>query len=100
MAATDSLDHREWARRFAVLADPTRLGLLIAMHADPGLSVLQLAAATDTTANAASQALRSLREHGWVSCEREGRTVRYSVNADAIVHRVLHDIVGAHHEPP
>lgn len=94
---TEPIDPHQWAQRFAMLADPTRLALLIAMHSEPGLSVVELAAAADVTQNAASQALRSLREHGWVAGDRAGRSVQYRLNNDAIVHRILHDIIGAHH---
>lgn len=97
MNESADLDATQWARRFAVLADPTRLSLLMAMHAVPGQSVLELAAASGTTRNAASQALRGLREEGWVHGDRDGRIVRYRLNSDAIVHRILHDIIGAHH---
>lgn len=91
------IDPVPWAERFAVLADPTRLALLLAMHAQPDLSVGQLADRAGVTGNAASQALRTLREQHWVHTGRDGRTVRYRLNSDAIVHRVLHDIIGADH---
>ena len=97
MADPTHPDPEQWARRFAVLADPTRLRLLMAMHSVPGQSVLELAEASGTTQNAASQALRGLRDQGWVQGDRDGRTVRYHLNSDAIVHRILHDIIGAHH---
>ncbi|MFC0314855.1 ArsR/SmtB family transcription factor [Gordonia phosphorivorans] len=93
------VDPVPWADRFAVLADPTRLALLIAMHNHPGLAVLSLAELAGVSPNAASQALRTLRAQEWVHAERAGRTVRYSLNSDAIVHRILHDIIGCHHRP-
>lgn len=97
MITAPGIDHQEWACRFAVLSDPSRLALLIAMHADPNQPVLHLAANAAITPNAASQALRGLREQGWVHSERDGREIRYRLNPDAIVHRILHDIIGAHH---
>lgn len=91
------LDPVPWAERFAVLGDPTRLALLIAMHSHPGMAVHALAEHAGVTENAASQALRTLRQQQWVHTERRGRHIHYRLNSDAIVHRVLHDIVGAHH---
>ncbi|GAC67359.1 ArsR/SmtB family transcription factor [Gordonia soli] len=87
----------EWATRFALLSDPTRLRLLVEMHADPDLPVAELAQRVGITENAASQSLRALRDQGWVETQRTGRTVHYRVVADAIVHRILHDILGATH---
>lgn len=91
----------DWAQRFELLADPTRLALLAHMHqAGPGVAtVSDLAAATGITGNAASQALRILRDRGWVSSRRDpddGRVVRYSL-ADATVHDILH-FMGARHD--
>lgn len=86
-----------WAARFALLGDPTRLRLLVAMHERPGLSVGELAQHADIGENAASQALRVLREADWVRTTRDGRTVRYTLRSDVIVHRILHDILGATH---
>ena len=47
--------------RLAALSDPTRLQLLIAIHAAPGLPVKALAEATGLTPNTATQALEKLR---------------------------------------
>lgn len=91
------LDASEWATRFALLSDATRLQLLIEMHAEPDLPVSELAARARITENAASQSLRALRDQGWVSSEKSGRTVQYRVVHDAIVHRILHDIIGVSH---
>ncbi|CAM3571298.1 ArsR/SmtB family transcription factor [Tsukamurella ocularis] len=92
-------DPQEWASRFALLGDETRLRLLAVMHARPGLGVGDLAARAGIGENAASQALRVLRGAGWARTERDGRVVRYFLRTDAIVHRILHEIIGAHHEP-
>ncbi|BDD82863.1 transcriptional regulator [Tsukamurella pulmonis] len=97
MTEVDVEDPSEWAARFALLGDETRLRLLTAMHARPGLGVGELAARAGIGENAASQALRVLRHAGWASAERDGRVVRYFLRNDAIVHRILHDILGAHH---
>lgn len=88
-------DSQEWARRFAVLADPTRFGLLTHMHLHPHCTVSELAAATATSATTASQALKVLREDGLVSAVRDGRHMRYSLD-DQISHYLLH-LIGQHH---
>lgn len=88
-----------WASRFALLSDPTRLGLLVEMHAVPGSSVSELAARVGITENAASQSLRTLRDEGWAVADRAGRTVNYRMKHDAVVHRILHDVVGVRHLP-
>lgn len=95
------MDLADWAARFDLLADPTRLGLLAHMHhAGPGVSTVSaLADSVGITRNAASQALRVLREQGWVAATRDpvdGRVVRYSL-VDDTVHRILH-LMGARHD--
>ncbi|MCT2273869.1 ArsR/SmtB family transcription factor [Dietzia cinnamea] len=95
------MDVDDWAGRFDLLADPTRLGLLAHMHhAGPGVAtVSDLAGAVGISRNAASQALRILREQGWVSATRDetdGRIVRYTL-VDDTVHRILH-LMGARHD--
>lgn len=95
------MDVDDWAARFDLLADPTRLGLLAHMHhAGPGVAtVSDLADAVGITRNAASQALRILREQGWVFATRDetdGRIVRYTL-VDDTVHRILH-LMGARHD--
>lgn len=94
------LDLEDWSTRFALLGDPTRLALLAHMHAvGPGVAtVTVLAAASGITRNAASKALRVLRDQGWVRADpdpQDGRGQRYSL-ADETVHRILH-LMGARH---
>lgn len=89
----------EWANRFALLSDSTRLYLLTHMHEHPEATVSELADAAAITENAASQSLRALRAQGWVTTTKSGRAVHYRVVPDAIVHRILHDIMGAEHHP-
>lgn len=88
----------DWAERFALLGDPTRLRLLAAMHrAGPGrATVADLAAAASTSPNTASQALRVLRDQGWVRSERHGKAFRYTL-VDDTVHELLH-LMGATHD--
>lgn len=79
----------EWARRFSLVADPSRLALLVSIHYAREISVTDLAAATGMTDTAVSQALRLLRAHGLVATRRDGRIVRHSL-ADATVHELIH----------
>ena len=76
------------AQRFAILGDPTRLTLLLAIEAAGPISVSDLAAATGLNDTTVSQALRFLRTSGVVSGERDGRVVRYRL-ADASVAALL-----------
>ncbi len=93
----DSFDADSWAARFMLLSDPNRLRLVAEMHAHPGSTVAELATRIGITENAASQSIRKLRDQGWVRSEKAGRMVHYEVVGDAIVHRILHDIIGVGH---
>jgi len=68
------------ARTFAVLGDPTRLTLLIAIKAAGPISVSDLAAATGLNDTTVSQTLRYLRAAQVVSAERDGRVIRYQLS--------------------
>jgi DNA-binding transcriptional ArsR family regulator len=82
-----------WAGRFALLGDPTRLALLLAIaHAGP-ISVTDLAVAVDTNDTTVSQALRLLRAAGTVVPRRDGRIIRYEL-ADGLVGRLLRNVSG------
>ncbi len=96
----DSFDADSWAARFMLLSDPNRLRLVAEMHARPGSTVAELATRIGITENAASQSIRKLRDQGWVRSEKVGRMVHYEVVGDAIVHRILHDIIGVGHIAP
>ena len=82
-AAIAALDDQpaigEWSTRFALLADPTRLKVLLCIKAAGPISVSDLAVATDLNDDTTSQALRHLRASQVVGTEREGRIVRYRV---------------------
>ena len=67
------------ARTFAVLGDPTRLTLLIAIKAAGPISVSDLAAATGLNDTTVSQTLRYLRAAQVVAAERDGRVIRYQL---------------------
>lgn len=86
----------DWAQRFDLLADPTRLSLLTHMHLHPDSSVGELAEAAGITHTAASQALRVLRDQGWVEGKRKGRLVHYRL-VDQAAHEVLH-LMGQSHD--
>ncbi|GLY80302.1 ArsR/SmtB family transcription factor [Actinoallomurus iriomotensis] len=97
-AVGDSGDVARWAGRFAVLSDPNRLALLLAIHAAAPISVTDLSVATGMNDAAVSQALRLLRTGGLVTGERTGRVIRYRL-ADPVIHSLLH-LVRPPHEAP
>ena len=94
-SALADVDTSGWAQRFDLLSDPNRLEILLALHRAPGICVGDLAAALGRNENAVSQALRVLRQQGWVSSTRVGRSVSYRLE-DETVHDLLHWI-GARH---
>ncbi|KUH90557.1 metalloregulator ArsR/SmtB family transcription factor [Mycobacterium sp. IS-1556] len=94
-SALADVDTTDWTVRFDLLSDPNRLEILLVLHRAPGICVGDLAAALGRSENAVSQALRVLRQQGWVSSTRVGRTVSYRLQ-DQTVHDLLHWI-GARH---
>lgn len=94
-AGGGDIDVDRWARRFDLLADPNRLRILHRLHHEPDLCVTDLADTVGMRPTALSQALRLLREQGWVAATRHGRQVRYRL-VDATAHSLLH-AVGADH---
>jgi ArsR family transcriptional regulator, lead/cadmium/zinc/bismuth-responsive transcriptional repressor len=82
--------HRE-AERFALLGDPSRLMLLLAIDAAADISVTDLAIAAGMNDTAVSQALRLLRTAGIVAGRKDGRVVRYRL-ADEQVALLLRDV--------
>jgi DNA-binding transcriptional ArsR family regulator len=94
-AALEGLGDRsvvdEWAQRFSVVGDPSRLTLLVCIHYAEEICVSDLAAAAGMTETAVSQALRLLRAHGLVTAHRSGRMVRYRL-ADTTVHDLIHRV--------
>jgi ArsR family transcriptional regulator, lead/cadmium/zinc/bismuth-responsive transcriptional repressor len=94
-SALADVDSAIWTQRFDLLSDPNRLEILLGLHRAPGICVGDLAAALGRSENAVSQALRVLRQQGWVSSTRVGRAVSYRLD-DEIVHDLLHWI-GARH---
>ncbi|MCV7317672.1 ArsR/SmtB family transcription factor [Mycolicibacterium confluentis] len=94
-SALVDVDTSGWAQRFDLLSDPHRLEILLSLHRAPGICVSDLATALGRSENAVSQALRVLRQQGWVSSTRVGRSVCYRLE-DHTVHDLLHWI-GARH---
>ncbi|HEU5355313.1 MAG TPA: metalloregulator ArsR/SmtB family transcription factor [Actinocrinis sp.] len=74
----------QWAGRFALLADPGRLRLLLAIAACPQISVTDLAIAAGMNDTAVSQALRLLRVAGAVTGRKDGRVMRYQISDGTI----------------
>jgi DNA-binding transcriptional ArsR family regulator len=79
---------------FAMLADRTRLRILIQLAEHDEASVGDLARNAQISESAGSHALRLLRAHGIVATRRDGRFIFYSL-ADEHV-RVLLDATLAH----
>lgn len=75
---------RAWADRFALVADPGRLTLLLALRAAPDISVSDLAIAAGMNDTAVSQALRLLRVAGTVVARKDGRVMRYRLADETI----------------
>ncbi len=82
----------EWAQRFALLADLTRLTLLLCIHNAGSISVTDLATAAALKEATVSQALRLMRAHDLVTTERDGRVIRYQL-ADEQVHDLFHKLM-------
>lgn len=74
----------DWVTRFALLADGTRLALLLCIHNAGEICVSDLAAATGVKDSTVSQALRLLRAHGVVATRRDGRTIHYHLTDESI----------------
>lgn len=81
--------------RLAAFSDPTRLQLLIAVHAAPGSPVKALAAATGLAPNTVTQALVTLRRSGLVDRARDGRLSRWTLSS-AAAHALLHHLGAPH----
>jgi DNA-binding transcriptional ArsR family regulator len=95
--AIDALGERsnltDWSGQFALLGDPNRLALLLAIaHAGP-ISVTDLAVAADMHDTTVSHALRLLRAAGTVVAHRDGRVVRYEL-ADDRIRQLLAQVSG------
>lgn len=94
-SALAGVDIAKWTMRFDLLSDPNRLAILLTLHRTPGIYVGDLAVAVGSSENAVSQALRVLRQQGWVTSTRAGRQVGYHLE-DHTVHDLLHWIGAVH----
>jgi len=72
------------ARMFAVLSDPTRMQVVIALSGTE-LCVTDLAAATGVNRTTISHQLRVLRGHRLVRRRREGKVVYYALDDDHVM---------------
>lgn len=88
-------DRAQLVERLAAFSDPTRLELLIAIHAAPDAPVKHLATATGLAPNTVSQALVALRDAGLVRSRRDGRLSRWQLSDDA-AHDLLHHLGAPH----
>ena len=82
-----------WAQRFALLSDPGRLSMLLAIHRAGPIAVSDLATATGISDTAVSQALRLMRTSGTVHAIKSGRIVRYHLR-DSDVAELLDTLSG------
>lgn len=71
------------AAAFAILGDPTRMRILVALGSSE-LCVSDLAAATGVNRTTISHQLRVLREHRLVRRRRDGKVVYYAVDDDHV----------------
>jgi DNA-binding transcriptional ArsR family regulator len=69
------------AGRFRALADPTRLGLAMALRDGRELCVCDLSWIAERSQNLVSHHMRSLRSEGLVRSRREGKMTMYSLTA-------------------
>lgn len=76
-------DHQRVADHFAVIADATRLRLIVALATDP-LCVGDLSRVVSLGQSATSHALRILRDRGIVQAERRGQQVVYRLTDRAL----------------
>ncbi|MDH6284275.1 ArsR/SmtB family transcription factor [Prescottella agglutinans] len=93
--ALEGPDFDSWAARFELLSDPNRLRILHCLHHMADLCVTDLAAAVRMSPTSVSQALRLLRQHGWVAATKDGRAVRYHLTDDT-AHSLLHAMGAVH----
>lgn len=90
---------QEWVTRFALLADQTRLALLLCIHHAGEICVSDLASATGVKDSTVSQSLRLLRAHNVVGTRRDGRVIHYHLNHDEPLRALLGQLADAE-EPP
>lgn len=82
------------ADTFRLLADPTRLRILLVLLDAGSLAVSGIAEAVQVSGSAASHQLRLLRMAGILRTSRVGRSVRYRLADDYV--RVLLEVARTH----
>jgi DNA-binding transcriptional ArsR family regulator len=87
-AIDDASDVRDWAHRFSLLGDLTRIRLLPCIKASGPICVSDLTVATGVQGDTVSQTLRFLRATRTVTAERDGRVNRYRL-ADPVIGDIL-----------
>ena len=65
-------------------ADPTRLAILRRLSAAGPVCACEFTATTDVRQPTVSHHLKVLREAGWISGERRGTWIWYSIRAEAV----------------
>lgn len=80
----------EWADRFAVLGDPSRLLLLLLLRERGPTSVKDLAEASGLRQTTTSHALRLMRIARLVATERDGRLALYRLVDPVILELLEH----------
>ena len=76
------------AELFKVLGSESRLALVWLLNAEP-LTVGALAASSGLSQPLVSQHLRTLRQAGLVSSERDGKEIRYALADQHVAHVVI-----------
>ena len=71
-------------RLLAAAADPTRLGILRQLSSEASVCACDFTACCDVGQPTVSHHLRVLREAGWVTTERRGSWIYYSLNPAAV----------------
>lgn len=84
-----AVDVDRWAQRAALLSDPGRLRICLALHCSREICVTDLAVAAQMSESATSHALRLLRADGAVAVRRDGRLALYRLvdhHLDGLLH--------------
>ncbi len=71
-------------RLLAAAADPTRLAILRQLSAEGAVCACDFTACCDVAQPTVSHHLKVLREAGWVSAERRGTWIWYSIRPEAV----------------
>lgn len=71
-------------RLLQAAADPTRLAILRQLSGKAAVCACEFTACCNVAQPTVSHHLRVLREAGWVTSERRGSWVHYSLNPDAV----------------